>query len=454
MEERILKRKEEIYNHVNVTPHIPLQGSLEWKKKITFQKEKNLPKPKLTNKETNLLRLKNKFDKVNKIWRGFFFMTNFFLKHVHIFNYEYLSIFQKMLKNWLEDFLSVYFSKDITPYIHVFTVHLPELIYLHKAYEIFTCEGIEKLNEEIKMSYRKNNNKHNTDLEFLKILIQKRLRIEIKNFDMPLGELIEILNKRFDEKDLEFVSNEVLDDSVIEVEDDAENDDKNISIIVDDYMFYDYSIKDLGINEWLNETHIDNVMIFFKEKYPHIDFYYNYKLRRDMWYCEKDHKVLEKTFHNTSNLIVILNCFNEHWVVLTNINVIDTDNNQSQIFVFDSFNSNYYIKALKPILRLMYPNNHLLQINRIEMNYRQQGTADCGLFCLGYAEFISRKTNPCNLEFDQSLMRAEYNNFNKTRDFKSQNFVKENSNLNKLIIKTFILALNNNLNEIVAALDS
>ncbi len=164
-----LNRNKEIYKHLKVHPHIPLED-IEWKKEIHFQKEKT---ETFFSSDKNKIRLKKKFDNVNKIWKDFFYITNYFLKHINIFNYEYLYIFQKMLKNWLQNFLSVYFSKDITPYIHVFTTHLPELIFLHQNYEIFTCEGIEKLNEEMKMSYRRNNNRHHTDLEFLKILIQK-----------------------------------------------------------------------------------------------------------------------------------------------------------------------------------------------------------------------------------------------------------------------------------------
>ena len=195
-------------------------------------------------------------------------------------------------------------------------------------------------------------------------------------------------------------------------------------------------------------------MIFFKEKYSNIDFYFNFKLRKDMWDFERFKTPMPKTFHNTPNLVIALNCLNEHWIVVTNIDVIGMGNdNQSKIFVFDSFNSNYYIKALKPLLKYMYPAEQLMQINRVKMNYEQQEMNDCGLFCLGYIEYISRGINPFSIKFNQSLMRAEYINFSRTKKFNSENFVTENKSLEKLNVKTFILALNNNLNEILTALE-
>ena len=89
------------------------------------------------------------------------------------------------------------------------------------------------------------------------------------------------------------------------------------------------------------------------------------------------------------------------------------------------------------------------------MNYKQQGTLDCGLFCLGYIEYISRKINPFNLQFDQSRMRAEYINFSNTKIFDSQNFEiqkKNNSNDRGPNIKPVILSLDASLEEIVKKL--
>jgi hypothetical protein len=50
-------------------------------------------------------------------------------------------------------------------------------------------------------------------------------------------------------------------------------------------------------------------------------------------------------------------------------------------------------------------------------------------------------------------MRAEYLNFGKTKNFDSLNFEIEHNNLDKLNVKTVILSLKNNLNEIIAALE-
>ena len=137
-------------------------------------------------------------------------------------------------------------------------------------------------------------------------------------------------------------------------------------------------------------------------------------------------------FENTPNLILALNCFNNHWIVVTNIEIDKPDNLncKAKITVYDSLNDLSYLKALKPIFNMMYPvsdpNKSDLKrykiINSVEINYKQIGPNDCGLFALGYIESLSKNINPFNVKYDQDRMRKEYNNFVKKKIFDSNNF--------------------------------
>ena len=51
------------------------------------------------------------------------------------------------IKNWMNLFLSVYQTKDVTPYLHAFAMHVVEFLSLHKSLLRFTQQGLEKLND-------------------------------------------------------------------------------------------------------------------------------------------------------------------------------------------------------------------------------------------------------------------------------------------------------------------
>ena len=65
---------------------------------------------------------------------------------------------------------------QITPYIHIFSSHLFEMIRLHGNISLFSMQGLEKLNDLTTMAYFSSTNKHN---DFLVQLIQKRNRLEL-----------------------------------------------------------------------------------------------------------------------------------------------------------------------------------------------------------------------------------------------------------------------------------
>jgi len=70
-------------------------------------------------------------------------------------NIEEIKTFQLKTNNWLKEFLQVYQTKHVTPYIHLLTNYIPEMLELHGSLAAFTQQGVEKLNDNITQNYLK-----------------------------------------------------------------------------------------------------------------------------------------------------------------------------------------------------------------------------------------------------------------------------------------------------------
>ena len=82
------------------------------------------------------------------------------------------------VKQWVEDFVSIYQTKDVTPYMHAFAKHVPEFLQLHHGnISIFSQQGLEKLNDVSTKHFQRSTNHRNE--EALKQMLQKANRIEI-----------------------------------------------------------------------------------------------------------------------------------------------------------------------------------------------------------------------------------------------------------------------------------
>ena len=55
--------------------------------------------------------------------------------------------FQERANEWVKLFTSLYQTKDVTPYMHAFVMHLLEFVRLHGNITMFTQQGLEKLND-------------------------------------------------------------------------------------------------------------------------------------------------------------------------------------------------------------------------------------------------------------------------------------------------------------------
>ena len=66
---------------------------------------------------------------------------------------EEIKAFELKTKKWLEKFLEVYQTKHVTPYIHLLTTHIPEMLELHGSLAAFTQQGVEKCNSSIMLAF-------------------------------------------------------------------------------------------------------------------------------------------------------------------------------------------------------------------------------------------------------------------------------------------------------------
>lgn len=390
----------------------------------TFEKNLNVTKKQEKNLELKFLR-------INRLWKDFLYIINF-IKNCSNFSVIDTVEFQIRLDSWLKLFLKVYFSIHITPYMHILVYHLSEFIKLHKNIDLFTCQGMEKLNDILTISYHRSNNKHFRKKKYLEILIKKRTRLEFSYMDFKY--LTKKLNECKESDNNNQNENLNVNDNSLDLNEEIEIDSDNFLI-----YFYESNIEKLNPTQWLSDSHIDNVLMHFKTKYTNINYLYNFTLRKAMLDYERHQIACEVNFENTDNLIVILNCFNQHWILLTNICNGENSNNVKRIFVYDSLNNSNYLQGLKPLFKIMYPNEKYKYINvvQIKNEFLQKGNNDCGLFALAYAKAISEGLEPSFILFDQDSFRDEYNNFLENKEYNvkiNRNY--QNSNLN---IKNYII---------------
>ena len=69
--------------------------------------------------------------------------------------------------------LEGYDHKNITLYIHVMVLHVPEIMKKFKSLKIFS--GVEKFNDDIKMIYHRKSNEHDITSEAIKVRYRKKL---------------------------------------------------------------------------------------------------------------------------------------------------------------------------------------------------------------------------------------------------------------------------------------
>lgn len=73
-------------------------------------------------------------------------------------------------------FTSTYQKKDVTPYMHCLGMHVSQFLKLHGNINIFTQQGLEKLNDMMTIHFHHSPN--HREQEVFKQMLQKRNRLE------------------------------------------------------------------------------------------------------------------------------------------------------------------------------------------------------------------------------------------------------------------------------------
>ena len=92
--------------------------------------------------------------------------------------------FKSDLFQWLKFYIKLdpSDSYEVTPYVHIYTFHLPDLITKLENINFYNTQGLEKLNHFSTQYYHFSTNKHKTDNKYLIQILKKRNRIEF--FDL------------------------------------------------------------------------------------------------------------------------------------------------------------------------------------------------------------------------------------------------------------------------------
>jgi hypothetical protein len=124
----------------------------------------------------NISKLLPNFQKANdiqEIWNGF----QSIMDDLRVLTNEKVKLdeFDAKLKKWMNKLLSVYQTKQVTPYMHALFSHVSEFVALHGNKVAFTQQGLEKLNDITAKNYFRASNQRNT--EALEQILQKNNRI-------------------------------------------------------------------------------------------------------------------------------------------------------------------------------------------------------------------------------------------------------------------------------------
>lgn len=91
-----------------------------------------------------------------------------FVKNEPVLTHELLKV---KTRSWLCLYRSIYLINDVTPYMHILTSHLHELMEIHGDLNLFNQEGFEKKNDIVRMNYFSSSNR---DLDSFKEQILKK----------------------------------------------------------------------------------------------------------------------------------------------------------------------------------------------------------------------------------------------------------------------------------------
>ena len=109
---------------------------------------------------------------IQKIWDDFMDIVNILSKNE--FLTAELENLRLRINNWITHFLSIYQTRDTTPYIHLLTHHCTDIIENHGSVAMFNTQGLERMNDIVSKMYFRSTNQSKDSLQQL-ILKHKRI---------------------------------------------------------------------------------------------------------------------------------------------------------------------------------------------------------------------------------------------------------------------------------------
>lgn len=115
-------------------------------------------------------------NKVQEIWDGLLQINEYLWSGTIDKKEKTLAEFKSVSTKWIRDFLTVYHTRHVTPYMHLLIAHIPEFLRLYGSLAPYSQQGLEKLNDDVtKMYYRGTNHRIK---EALEQILLKRNRTE------------------------------------------------------------------------------------------------------------------------------------------------------------------------------------------------------------------------------------------------------------------------------------
>ena len=170
---------QEFEQFINVTCKIPFHFStnkitkeLQWRDLMGPEKHTVLSKINLPETLPNLPNVQN----IQDLWKDF--KQLYGVLQQQSITFAEANQFEAEAKSWVKKFTAIYQTKNVTPYIHIMAMHIPEFIYMHQNLAQFTQQGLEKLNDQTTIDYARSTNHNHRNLDALKQLLQKKNRME------------------------------------------------------------------------------------------------------------------------------------------------------------------------------------------------------------------------------------------------------------------------------------
>ena len=113
---------------------------------------------------------------IQKLWKDFLEVHTLFSMKPSDITEELITRFQSQSKAFVNDFVSIYLTKHVTPYMHCMMHHVGEFMALHGSILQFTQQGLEKYNDLMTKDYFRSSSHRGT--QCLIQILQKQNRIE------------------------------------------------------------------------------------------------------------------------------------------------------------------------------------------------------------------------------------------------------------------------------------